>query len=60
MERFPDKVGRRDDKYTIPLHPDYHNHARGVHGPETEKGFLARHGVDGGELARELWERTHG
>ena len=60
MERFDDKIGRRDDKYTPPLHPDYHNNARGVHGPETEKGFLTRHRVNGKELALELWERSHG
>ena len=67
MERFPDKIGRRDYKYTIPLAPEFHNNARGVHGSErndktisVEKDFLNRHGVNGGELAAKLWSESHG
>lgn len=59
MERFPDKIGRRDDKYAIPIVPEYHNHARGVHGPETEKGFLSTRGIDGEAVALRLWEESH-
>ena len=52
--KIQDKVGRRDDKYVIPIHRDYHDLARGVHGPEGEIGFLESRGVDGVATARAL------
>ena len=67
--RPADKIGSRDDKYTIPICPESHNNARGVHGakPEgaypgetVEHAFLRLRGVDGLLLAEELWRKSHG
>ena len=58
LKRIHDKIGRRDDKYVIPICPESHNHGRGVHGVETESGFLARRGVDGEAVARALAEKS--
>ena len=59
MERFDDKIGRRDDKYVIPICPESHNDAQGVHGPETEIGFLSKRGVVGKDIALKLWRTNH-
>jgi|GEM_PF-3054921 len=53
-----DKIGRRDDKYVIPICRDSHDLARGVHGPEAEIGFLESRGVNGLEYALELFEKS--
>ncbi len=53
-----DKIGRRDDKYVIPICRDSHDLARGVHGPETEKGFLESRGVNGLNIALELYNNS--
>jgi len=56
--RIKDKVGRRDDKYVIPILKEYHDNSRGVHGPETEVPFLESRGVNGLEVALDLYERS--
>ena len=53
-----DKIGRRDDKYVIPICEVSHNNARGVHGPETERGFLESRGVNGLDVALDLFEKS--
>lgn len=53
-----DKRGRRDDKYVIPICKISHDNAQGVHGPETERGFLESRGVNGLEVALRLYERS--
>ena len=53
-----DKIGRRDDKYVIAICKASHNHAQGVHGPETERGFLESRGVNGLEVALALYEKS--
>lgn len=59
LHQIPEKIGRRDDKYAIPLCPDEHNNARGVHGPDGEIPYLRKHGVNGKELAERLWSESH-
>lgn len=56
--RIPDKIGRRDDKYVIPICRVSHDLAQGVHGPEGEIGFLESRGVNGYAVALELFERS--
>lgn len=56
--RIGDKIGRRDDKYVIPICKVSHDNARGVHGPEGEIGFLESRGVNGLEVALDLYERS--
>lgn len=56
--RIPDKIGRRDDKYVIPICKKSHDLAQGVHGPAGEIGFLESRGVNGYDVALQLFERS--
>ncbi len=53
-----DKIGRRDDKYVIPICRASHDLARGVHGPEAEIGFLESRGVNGLNVALKLFNKS--
>lgn len=54
-ENGPLGTANHDDRRIIPIHPDFHDNGRGVHGPEGERAFLAGHGItDPVGLARAL------
>jgi hypothetical protein len=56
--RPEDKIGRRDDKYVIPICKAAHDLGRGVHGPDGEIDFLESRGVNGIEVALRLYEAS--
>jgi len=56
--KIADKIGRRDDKFVIPICKVSHDNGRGVHGPETEIGFLESRGINGYDVALALFERS--
>jgi len=57
LQSMAGKITRRDHRYVVPLCSDCHRGRWGVHGIGSERGFMARTGIDLTTEAERLWQK---